>query len=104
MHFNDRIELITLKSLRDKYGQTVEKKQAKTVFANRYQIGEEDFNLARANGLHYSSRYAIYTAEYSGETLVGVDGVICDVLRTTQRGDFTIITIGEKLGAKTWKD
>ena len=67
-------------------------------FANRRTVGASAYMAARAAGLHPDAEVQLRSSEYSGQQLVEMGGRAYDVEAARDTGEFTVLTLRERVG------
>jgi len=104
MRYNDVIHLISTKIEYDKIGNTQKTKTKKMVFANKYQVSTSEFysdNLRHDGGqstIRDKTAFQIRSASYDRQKQYEYKGVVYDILRVSDLGEFLIIVGAETIG------
>jgi len=92
MRYNKVIKLISLTIAQDGYGNEVEERTEREVFANENSIGSSEYYNAASQGLRPELKFEIRSIEYSGEKEIKFDGDIYNIIQSQSMGAKTILT------------
>ena len=81
----------------DGAGNPTETVSSRDVFVDRYSIGAATWLAARAAGLHADVELSLRSCDYQGEQRLSMDGIIYEVERVSDRGEFTRLTLARRL-------
>lgn len=104
MRFNDVIYLIHTEIKQDELGNSLKKRTERMVYANKYQVSLSEFyseNLnqkASQTNIRPKANFMVRTENYEGEREYRHKDKIYEVLRVSDRGDWTLLVGVEKVG------
>lgn len=98
MRYNAIATLCAETVAQDSAGNTVVTDgEPREVYANVYEIGLNSYVAARAAGLHADAELQMRSADYDGENVATVDGVEYTVVRVSDTGEYTRLTLARRL-------
>lgn len=97
MRFNSECTLVTLTQTKDEEGNAVYEQQETEVFCNEYSVSTSSFMAAQSAGLHADAEVEIRSCDYEGQEIAVLDGTEYNVERVERTGDFTRLTLAERL-------
>lgn len=98
MRHKDVIYLISIESVEDEIGNSIDTEIKRKVFANKFYINQSEFYNAQVAGLKPSQQFEIYSFEYQNESRLEHEGTKYSIIRAEERGDKTRITCEKVLG------
>lgn len=98
MRHKDVIYLISIESVKDDIGNSIDTEIKRMVYANKFYINQSEFYNAQVAGLKPSQQFEIYSFEYKNEARLEHDGIKYSIIRADERGDKTRITCERVIG------
>ncbi|TDO77686.1 SPP1 family predicted phage head-tail adaptor [Halanaerobium saccharolyticum] len=92
MRYNKIIHLISTTITQDEWGNEIETRTERKVFANENSIGSSEYYNAASQGLRPEVKFEIRSVEYDGEKEIKFDGTIYNIIRSQKMGARTILT------------
>jgi SPP1 family predicted phage head-tail adaptor len=92
MRYNKIIHLISTTITQDDWGNEVEERTEREVFANENSIGSSEYYNAASQGLRPEVKFEIRSIEYAGEKEIKFDGDIYNIIQSQSLGAKTILT------------
>ena len=96
MRYNKTIFLISHTITQDDWGNEIEERAERKVFANENSIGSSEYYNAASQGLRPEVKFEIRSIEYKGEKEIKYpateDGDIYNIIRSQKMGARTILT------------
>ena len=92
MRYNKIIHLISTTITQDEWGNEIETRTERKVFANENSIGSSEYYNAASQGLRPELKFEIRSIEYSGEKEIKFDGDIYNIIQSQSMGAKTILT------------
>lgn len=94
---NATARLISVSMERDSLGNFIEATHERTVYANRFYVGDSTWMAAKSAGLHADAEIQVRSSSYKGEQRVILDGIEFEVERVDDRGEYARLTLSKRL-------
>lgn len=87
MMWRDTVDLITVTTTENEYGDPIQTETSRTVYANKKSVRQSEFYQAMSTDLRPEIMFEVRTEEYQEETKLRHEGKDYTIIRTYTKND-----------------